>query len=196
MKTALRMLVLCLCIAPLAANAQQNKQTKSKQSMEQSENRGSERRKSLHDQFTGQGYGLAGCGLGSVVFGPKPGMIQVIAATINGWSGSQTFGISSGTSNCDLSEMGQQAAVFIEVNQVTLAKDAARGEGETIAGLASIINCSNPSLFGSKMKANYAEVFADDAGSYEKSRRIMKIINTDAELKTTCTSAAETGSNT
>ncbi len=45
-------------------------------------------------------YGEAGCGLGSMIFGDSPGFVQVLAATTNGCSGSQTFGITTGTSNC------------------------------------------------------------------------------------------------
>lgn len=45
-------------------------------------------------------YGMDGCGLGSIVFGNDNGTLkQVIAATLNG-TGMQTFGITSGTSNC------------------------------------------------------------------------------------------------
>src|SRR5205823_3826374 len=40
-------------------------------------------------------YGLAGCGLGSMLFGDQKGMIQILAATTNGTFGSQTFGITS-----------------------------------------------------------------------------------------------------
>src|SRR6186713_935077 len=47
------------------------------------------------------GYGPAGCGLGSMIFEPDSGFTQVFAATTNGTSGNQTFGITSGTSNCD-----------------------------------------------------------------------------------------------
>ena len=46
------------------------------------------------------GYGPAGCGLGSMIFEPDSGFTQVFAATTNGTSGNQTFGITSGTSNC------------------------------------------------------------------------------------------------
>ena len=46
------------------------------------------------------GYGSAGCGLGAIVFGSKPGMIQVLAATTNATFYSQTFGITTGTSEC------------------------------------------------------------------------------------------------
>src|SRR6266545_2071443 len=45
-------------------------------------------------------YGLAGCGLGSMLIGSKPGIVQIFAATTNGSFGTQTFGITSGTSNC------------------------------------------------------------------------------------------------
>ena len=37
------------------------------------------------------GYGTAGCGLGSMLFGNQKGMVQVLAATTNGISGNQTF---------------------------------------------------------------------------------------------------------
>ncbi len=45
-------------------------------------------------------YGTAGCGLGSMAFGNQKGAIQILAATTNGLFGTQTFGITSGTSNC------------------------------------------------------------------------------------------------
>ncbi len=32
-------------------------------------------------------FGMAGCGLGSLVFGDQTGKIQIVAATINGVSG-------------------------------------------------------------------------------------------------------------
>jgi len=48
-----------------------------------------------------QPYGMAGCGLGSIAFGNDQTMFkQVLAATTNGTFGTQTFGITSGTSNC------------------------------------------------------------------------------------------------
>jgi hypothetical protein len=129
-------------------------------------------RKSLHDEFTGQGYGVAGCGLGSIVFGAKPGMIQVVAATLNGWGG-QTFAISTGTSNCDIPESGQQAAVFIEVNKEIVRKEAARGEGETIKALAGILNCGSEQDLGAELKGQYDRYFGKDVDTYETVRRII-----------------------
>src|SRR5512137_902647 len=46
------------------------------------------------------GYGAAGCGLGSMAFNKQPGIFQILAATTNSLTGTQTFGITSGTSNC------------------------------------------------------------------------------------------------
>ena len=43
-------------------------------------------------------YGMAGCGLGSMLFGD--GGLQTSAATTNGIVANQSFGITSGTSNC------------------------------------------------------------------------------------------------
>ncbi|MFN7904988.1 MAG: DUF3015 family protein [Pseudobdellovibrionaceae bacterium] len=106
-------------------------------------------------------YKDAGCGLGTMVVG-KDGN-QVLAATTNGTSYSQTFGISSGTSNCTDSGMvkgSKRIPMFIEVNKLALQKEAARGEGEAIAGLANIMGCNSKSL-GSAMKANYAPIFEE-----------------------------------
>ena len=108
-------------------------------------------------------YGDAGCGLGSIVFADQPGFTQVFAATTNNTSGSQTFGITSGTSNCvDNGAVKGAKAVpaFIEMNRVALAKDAARGEGETLAGLSKLLGCNSKSL-GSTLKSNYNKIFVE-----------------------------------
>ncbi|MCE3010335.1 MAG: DUF3015 domain-containing protein [Proteobacteria bacterium] len=108
-------------------------------------------------------YGDAGCGLGSVIFGNEKGFSQIFAATTNGTSGNQTFGISSGTSNCvDQGAMkGARAVpVFIEMNKAALAKDAARGQGETIANLANLLGC-NSSALGQTLKSQYNNIFVE-----------------------------------
>lgn len=142
-------------------------------------------RQSLHDEFTGQGYGMAGCGLGSVVFGPKPGMIQIVAATLNGTAGNQTFGITFGTSNCDIPEMGHQAAMFIETNRETLAKEAARGKGETVVGLAYILKCQDAAQFGQSLQKNYESIFTGKT-SYDATRAILNTIDADTQLQASC----------
>jgi len=141
------------------------------------------RRKSLHEEFTGQGYGMAGCGLGSVVFGEQPGKIQIISATINSTAGSQTFGISSGTSNCTDTMRTANAGVFIEVNRVALESDIARGQGETIAHLSAIMECQDSAAVAQKFQQNFSEIFPQQGVPAEKvTEKIKSLINKDKAL--------------
>jgi len=103
-------------------------------------------------------YGAAGCGLGSIVIGNKPGFMQVLAATTNGTSGSQTFGITSGTSNCaDTGGGAKSAQNFVETNREALAKDIARGQGETIASLSALAGCQG--AVGTTLQADFGKIF-------------------------------------
>ena len=130
------------------------------------------KKKPLVDQVSGAGYGLAGCGAGSLLFGAKPGKIQILAGTTNNIYGNQTFGITSGTSNCDIPEMGQQAAAFIEVNKEVVRKEAARGTGETVTALSMMLNCDQGQL-AEEVRQNYDYFFGQDVNSYETVRRML-----------------------
>ena len=108
------------------------------------------------------GYGPAGCGLGSLIFEPNSGFTQIFAATTNGSFGTQTFGITSGTSNCVGSAGGKAGAkAFVETNRVALAKDIARGQGETIRSLAKLAGCSDPSAVGASLQRSFGAIFPD-----------------------------------
>ncbi len=131
-------------------------------------------------------YGMAGCGLGSILFGAKKGIIQVVAATVNGTSGNQTFGITFGTLNCDISESGMQAAVYIENNREVVTKEAARGNGETLVGLASILKCSDQSVFNSNVQSNFEKVFINSENAYSNVKSLMEVINSNEQLKSSC----------
>lgn len=110
----------------------------------------------------GGAYGAAGCGLGSIVFGSKPGFMQVFAATTNGTFGSQSFGITSGTSNCGSSAAGGMAArQFIETNRQAFAKDVSRGSGETIASLATLGGCRDTQAVGVTLQKSFTTIFPD-----------------------------------
>ncbi|MEN0060122.1 MAG: DUF3015 family protein [Bdellovibrio sp.] len=98
--------------------------------------------------------GPAGCGLGNVMLQDQS---QVLAATTNGTSGTQTFGISSGTSNCVDSSKRVQLENFVEANKVALNKEAARGEGTTLAGLNQVLGCSNN--IAPVLKDHYKQIF-------------------------------------
>lgn len=130
------------------------------------------------------GYGTAGCGLGSIIFKDKPGFIQVIAATFNGTSANQTFAISSGTSNCGSSEISEAAAeAFIQTNREAFAKDVARGNGETIASLASLAGCSDAAAVGAVLQSSFSAIFpAASASDKQVSSSAVETLRAHAEL--------------
>lgn len=125
------------------------------------------KRKSLSQEFSGQGYGMAGCGLGSIVFGEQTGMVQIFAATTNGTSGNQTFGISSGTLNCGESAKSAKAEQFIQVNKVAIENDMARGQGETLTSLSQVMECTNTN-FPTDMKNSYRQMFPHGGASADQ----------------------------
>ena len=112
-------------------------------------------------------YGAAGCGLGSVLIGDKDGFVQVFAATTNGISSNQTFGISSGTLNCGASEDSKGVAVYLESNRDAFAKDAARGNGDTIVALAELAGCKDVGAVGTTLQQNYQSIFPNESISNE-----------------------------
>lgn len=108
-------------------------------------------------------YGTAGCGLGALAFGEQKGMIQIVAATLNGLYGNQTFAITSGTSNCTedgvaLSE--RERELFAESNFNVLKEEASMGAGDNIAVLASLYGCSGRSVddFSDALQRNYGAI--------------------------------------
>ena len=133
---------------------------------------------------TGRGYGPAGCGLGSLIFEPNSGFTQIFAATTNGTFGSQTFGISSGTSNCaDTSGGSDSAKAFVETNRTALAKDIARGQGETIESLSRLGGCSNAHAVGASLQRNFDKVFPSAAMSdSEVGNSVVDALRSDATL--------------
>lgn len=93
-----------------------------------------------------QGYGMAGCGLGTLVFSANDKM-QVLAATTNGLFGNQTFGITSGTLNCTsggVVKAQREQAAFAEVNFQDLKRNMAAGGGEFLTSFATLLGCEDP----------------------------------------------------
>lgn len=126
-------------------------------------------------------YGDAGCGLGSQVFPHKDN--QVLAATTNGTFYTQTFGISSGTSNCiDAGTVRHEARVqlYIEANKLALAKDISRGTGESLSTLSHLLDCSGQSV-GPILQQKYDVIFPnDDVSASAVSQSIRSILRENA----------------
>lgn len=104
-------------------------------------------------------YGAAGCGLGSMLFGTKPGIVQIFAATTNGTFGTQTFGITTGTSNCETAPGVAGTKIFIEGNREALAKDISRGQGETLKNLSSLAGCADATAVGATLQKHFNAIF-------------------------------------
>jgi hypothetical protein len=110
------------------------------------------------------GYGSAGCGLGSLAF-QKNDMTQVLAATTNGTFGSQTFGMTFGTSNCNnegLVKLSMARQSFIEANYKDLSRDVAAGKGEYVNSLAKLYGYTpqNAWQFTQLLQKNHTTIFA------------------------------------
>ena len=125
-----------------------------------------------------------GCGLGSMAFEGNDGLIsQVSAATTNGSFGSQTFGITSGTSNCkEYSEWtsNEKVNVFVADNMDSLAKDIAKGKGEHLDTLASLMNIPQKDrvAFNSKLQKNFSRIYTfEDVTAVEVIRNIEAVIS-------------------
>ncbi|MGC9422603.1 MULTISPECIES: DUF3015 domain-containing protein [Vibrio] len=109
-----------------------------------------------------------GCGLGTMIFDGQQGKVfKVLGATTNGTSGNQTFGITFGTLGCDGTgtiDSAQKLALFIDGNLDNLARDIARGEGETLATLAEVwgIQEADKATFNHMAKENFAHVFESE----------------------------------
>jgi len=104
-----------------------------------------------------------GCGLGSLVIKDQSTVaLQVLAATTNGTSGTQTFGITSGTSNCNKPNnyvSNDKLNQFVGENMDELALDISAGKGETLATVAKLMNVENTPAFSSKLQANFSNIY-------------------------------------
>ncbi|MEO6823273.1 MAG: DUF3015 domain-containing protein [Nitrosospira sp.] len=140
------------------------------------------------------GYGAAGCGLGSIVFqnAQKRGVEQILAATTNGIFGSQTFGITFGTSNCGdhgLVKLSKEREVFAQENYTSLVKEMAQGKGENLSTLASLYQCpaAKHQEFGAMVQNKFDTlVSSDQTTSTELLSQLEKQITGHPTLANSC----------
>ena len=130
-------------------------------------------------------YGTAGCGLGSMVFGDQKGAIQILAATTNWLFGTQTFGITTGTSNCgDAAVTTAGTKIFIEGNREALAKESARGSGETITTLSAMAGCKDPKAVGAMLQKRFTRIFpGEKVPDQQISGNVLKELRSDSSLE-------------
>lgn len=124
-----------------------------------------------------------GCGLGTMMFAGNMDstLFQVFAATTNGSSGNQTFGISSGTLECAKPASfvkNERLEEFVASNMDSIATDMAAGSGESLDTLAELMGVSadqKPGFFA-KLQQNFGTIFSSsDVQSAEVIDNIVKV---------------------
>ncbi len=126
-------------------------------------------------------YGMAGCGLGAMVFKDQPGKIQIVAATVNNLVSPQTSAITSGTSGCYEDGSSSAKLDYIEANKIALKEDAARGQGETLNGLMTLLGCNHAQTFNAEIKNNYKTIFGQD-----NAQSILNAIQSNTSVQKSC----------
>ena len=109
---------------------------------------------------------MGGCGLGYLLLSHDDNskVMQVLGATTNSTFGSQTFGISSGTSGCTQDgavKLVKAAEVYAEVNLDSLRREMAMGKGEYVETFASLLGATeaNRPAMLQLFQTEYASLF-------------------------------------
>ena len=130
-----------------------------------------------------------GCGWGSMIFDGDSGtMMQVLAATTNGTSGNQTFGITSGTAGCASDGVIQKYAAadaFMGANIEKVARDMSIGNGEALETLADTIGIKSEdkARFFEVAKANFDKIFPNENVTSESALASLgKVMSSDSKL--------------
>jgi hypothetical protein len=120
------------------------------------------------------GAGMArqnvGCGLGTMLFqnnADQSSLLQAFQATTNGSFGTQTFGLTSGTSECKQPTKfvsNERLNEFVVANMDNLAKDIAMGHGETLDAFADLMQVPSEKRpeFNQKLQASFAKIFTSE----------------------------------
>ncbi len=105
--------------------------------------------------------GASGCGLGSVIMPSNSMVSQFMALTTNSYTGTQFFGITSGTSNCSTSGLvmnDKEQMYFAETNFENIKAEMAQGKGENLNAFAQILGCSDTQSFSQSTQKNYSKI--------------------------------------
>ncbi|MBI2602380.1 MAG: DUF3015 family protein [Deltaproteobacteria bacterium] len=133
-------------------------------------------------------YGMAGCGLGSLVFSSDTKGSQVLAATTNGTSYSQLFGITSGTSNCRDLEAKVALLPYVDVNKQQILADIAKGSGESLVGLGQMMGCGveKQAQLDTWLKTNFETILNNSETPGASTEVIYNTVKSQPGLKDSC----------
>ena len=118
----------------------------------------------------GSSQNNTGCGLGAMLLGEAANdslLLQVFAATTNGTFANQTFGITSGTSDCKMPSKivkNERLNEFVVSNFDSLAKDIAMGRGESLDTMAELmgISADKREAVYAQLQTNFSRIFTSE----------------------------------
>ncbi len=118
----------------------------------------------------GQARDNTGCGLGTMLFknnADNSTVLQSLQATTNATFGNQTFGITSGTSECKQPSKfvkNDRLNEFVVANMDNLAREIAMGKGETLDAFADLLQIPSEKRpeFYQKLQSNFAKIFTSE----------------------------------
>ncbi len=129
-----------------------------------------------------------GCGLGTQVWeGQSGSIVKAFAATTNGTSGNQTFGVSSGTSGCNQGGTVTAEArvrMFASAHLDQLARDMAHGEGESLTAFSQLLGVSaadRPAFFA-LTQTHFVDLFGEEATAGSMISKLDVLLAEDREL--------------
>jgi hypothetical protein len=142
-------------------------------------------------------YGMAGCGIGSIIITENKNMPQLGAAWIEilagglpfvGISFQKTWAITTGTSNCEdrPGAVAQEQEVFAEANYAALSNEAAMGQGPTLDAWAELLGCEGPArdTLQDMSQKQHDQLYS--GGSHEMVSAYLELIREKEDLEESC----------
>jgi opacity protein-like surface antigen len=122
-----------------------------------------------------------GAGLGKELLkGSKGKALELVGTFLNNICYNGTFAITTGTLGYKEGRAigaNEDVRNFVAQNMDGLATDIARGEGEYLDTLASLVQVEDKALFSSKMKENFKNIYTSYGVSAEQvTENIFKVI--------------------
>jgi hypothetical protein len=131
----------------------------------------------------------SGCGMGYEI-APAQSLVSSSTRSLVNGTFSNSIAMTMGTSGCAKHSIVKNDAKgihFAEANMNQLALEMSRGNGEFVAGFASVYGCNNSQAFGSMVQANYESVLpASNTSGVELYNNVKAQIKNNAALSATC----------
>ena len=131
----------------------------------------------------------SGCGMGYEI-AKDQSLVSSSTRNLVNATFSNSIAMTLGTSGCAKHSIVKNDAKgihFAEANMNVLALEMARGNGEFVAGFASVYGCNNTEAFGSMVQSNYETVLpSSNTSGVELYNNVKAQIRNNAVLSASC----------